>query len=172
LKVHSLNIWWVSLAQLYQQNFKNSQYFIYTLYIYRHAVQQEVDMSSTFPGPEVPCLLVTQWKYEDKVYFKKNPSQTSIWKVLRTRNPNPLRTYKFDGRYLSLRKAKFEDPYLRNHAINQNPKSEVEENSFKNNIYQFYGKKEKNPLHQSYEVTPYVCLQISCDDAFYAFWLA
>jgi hypothetical protein len=39
----------------------------------------------------------------------------------------------------------------------KNPHEEVEENSFKNNIYQFHG------------VTPYVCLQISGDDAFYAF---
>jgi hypothetical protein len=33
---------------------------------------------------------------------------------------------------------------------------------------------EKNRLQQSSEVTPYVCLilQISCDDAFYAFRLA
>jgi hypothetical protein len=30
-------------------------------------------------------------------------------------------------------------------------------------------KAQKNSLHRSFEVTPYVCLQISCDDAFYAF---
>ena len=32
--------------------------------------------------------------------------------------------------YLCLRKAKFEGPYLRNHAINKNPHEEVEKNSF------------------------------------------
>jgi hypothetical protein len=56
-------------------------------------------------------------------------SQTSIWKAFK--NTNPFGGYKFEAYYLSLRKAKFEDPYLRNHAINQTS----EENSFKNNLY-------------------------------------
>jgi hypothetical protein len=47
----------------------------------------------------------------------------------------------------------------------KNRHEEVEENSFKNNIYQFHGKKQKNRLQQSSEVTPYFCLQISWDDA-------
>jgi hypothetical protein len=33
-------------------------------------------------------------------------------------------------------------------------------------------KPPENRLQQSSEVTPYVCLQISCDDALYAFRLA
>jgi hypothetical protein len=51
----------------------------------------------------------------------------------------------------------------------KNRQEEVEENSFKKNIYQFHGKKEKNRLQQSSEVTPYVWIQISCGEAFYAF---
>jgi hypothetical protein len=45
-------------------------------HIDRHAVQQEIDMS-TCPRSEVFCLLVTQdinkwmWRYEDKVSFIK-----------------------------------------------------------------------------------------------------
>jgi hypothetical protein len=44
-------------------------------------------------------------------------NKTSIWKAFK--NANPFGTYKFEEWYLSLRKAKFEDPYLRNHTINQ-----------------------------------------------------
>jgi hypothetical protein len=63
----------VSLAHLYQQNYKNSLY-LDTRHIDSHAVQQENDMS-TCPCPEVSCLLVTQdinklmWKYEYKSIF-------------------------------------------------------------------------------------------------------
>ena len=32
-------------------------------------------------------------------------------------------------------------------------------------------KAQKNSLHRSFEVTPYVCLQISCDDAFLSIYL-
>jgi hypothetical protein len=39
----------------------------------------------------------------------------------------------------------------------KNRHEEVEENSFKNNIYQFHGKNQKNHLQKSSEVTPYVC---------------
>ena len=36
----------------------------------------------------------------------------------------------------------------------KNRHEEVEENSFKNNIYQFHGKKQKNRLQKSSDVTP------------------
>ena len=44
------------------------------------------------------------------------------------------------------------------YAITQlikNPHEEVEDNYFKNNIYQFQNKKQKKRLQQSSEVTPY-----------------
>lgn len=61
-------------------------------------------------------------------------------------------------RIISLHMAKFEDPYFRNHAILiKYPDEEIEENNFKNNIYQFH---EKTPnktacMQQSSALTPF-----------------
>jgi hypothetical protein len=50
----------------------------------------------------------------------------------------PFGTYKFEGWYFSLRKEKFEDPHLRNHAINQKSLWGSWGEFSKNNIYQFH----------------------------------
>jgi hypothetical protein len=64
--------------------------------------------------------------------------------------------------YFKLRKAKFEDPYLRKNAINKkNSHEEYQEKYLKNNISKFY---VNIHLQRSFEVTTYVSLSISCDE--------
>ena len=66
--------------------------------------------------------------------------------------------------YFKLRKAKFEDPYLRKTAINKkNSHEEYQEKYLKNNISKFY---VNIHLQRSFEVTiyTYVSLSISCDE--------